>query len=247
MAASSTNLHPDFGSDPTYGIPWITVPAGQAKVPMSFQYASDSDPGPYPIPQNAPIEGGANSSGDRHIIVIDTGTCLLYETWDSHYVGPGWMCGSGAIFDLRSNNLRPDGNTSADAAGLAILPGLAKLDEAKSGEIRHALRFTVAKTQAAYIHPATHYASSSTSASLPPMGLRVRFNPSKFPSAANFTGNAKVIMTALAKYGMFLADNGSNWYISGETNTAWDDNDLSQLKTVPGSAFDVLKLGPILK
>ena len=169
MNGNTKFLHPDFGSNPTYGIPYTVVPGLQTKVPMTFDYADESDPGPYPIPPNPPIEGGNQSSGDRHVLVLDKDNCLLYETWDSHFVGPGWHCGSGAIFNLRSNSLRPDGWTSADAAGLPILPGLARYDEAVAiGEIKHALRFTVQSTQRAYIHPATHYASSNTDSNSPP-------------------------------------------------------------------------------
>ncbi|HLA77003.1 MAG TPA: hypothetical protein VJU18_05420 [Vicinamibacteria bacterium] len=232
-------LHADFGSDPSYGIPWIAVPGTQPRVPMSFDYADESDPGPYPFPPNAPIEAGS----DRHVLVLDRDACKLYETWDSRYLGPGWHCGSGAVFDLRSNALRPDGWTSADAAGLPILPGLVRRDEVKAGAIRHALRFTVARTQRAYVHPATHFASSDRNPDLPPMGLRVRLKAAY--DVSRFTGDARVILEALKTYGMFLADNGSDWFITGETNTAWNDGDLNQLKTVPGSAFEVVKLGEI--
>lgn len=236
---ASRFLHADFGSDPGYGIPWITVPGSQARVPMSFDYADESDPGPYPFPPDAPIEAG----GDRHVLVLDREACRLYETFDSHYVGPGWRCGSGAVFDLRSNRLRPAGWTSADAAGLPILPGLVRRDEVKSGAIRHALRFTTRRTQRAFVTPATHFASSDRDASLPPMGLRVRLKGSF--DVSRFRGDARVILTALQLYGMFLADNGSDWFITGETNTAWDDDDLDQLKTVPGSAFEAVATGPL--
>lgn len=143
-----------MSGDPTYGIPWTTVPGTQPRVPMVFDYDDESDPGPYPFPPDAPVEAG----GDRHVIVVDRDACRLYETYDSHHVGPGWRCDSGAVFDLRSNALRPDGWTSADAAGLPILPGLVRREEVRAGEIRHALRFTVARTQRAYVHPATHFA-----------------------------------------------------------------------------------------
>jgi hypothetical protein len=181
--------------------------------------------------------------GDGHVLVLDRDACRLYETYDSHYQGPGWHCGSGAIFDLRSNGLRPDGWTSADAAGLPILPGLVRRDEVFGGEIRHALRFTVRRTQRAYVHPATHFASDTSNPDLPPMGLRVRLKASY--DVSGFRGASRVILTALKKYGMFLADNGSDWFITGETNTAWDDDDLNQLKTVPASAFEVVQLGPL--
>jgi hypothetical protein len=239
MNGGSTFLHADFGSDPSYGIPWISVPGTEPLVPMEFDVADESDAGPYPFPSNAPVEAG----GDAHVLVVDKDHCKLYETYDSHYIGPGWHCGSGAIFDLHSNSLRPEDWTSADAAGLPILPGLARRDEVETGAIRHALRFTVQNTQRAYVHPATHFASDSTDPARPPMGLRVRLKASFDLSA--FQGNSLVILKALKTYGMFVADNGSDWFISGETNTSWDDNDLNQLKTVPGSAFEVVKLGPL--
>jgi hypothetical protein len=232
-------LHPDFGSDPSYGIPWTTVPGSQPRVPMSFLYADESDPGPYPFPRDAPVEAG----GDRHVLVLDRDACRLYETWDSRYVGPGWRCGSGAVFDLGRNALRPDGWTSADAAGLPILPGLVRRDEVKSGAIRHALRFTARRTQRGYVHPATHFASSDGNPDLPPMGARLRLKAGY--DLSRFRGDARVILTALKTYGMFLADNGSDWFLSGEANREWDDADLEQLKGVPGSAFEVVRLGPI--
>jgi hypothetical protein len=244
MNASSTNLHPDFGSNPTYGIPYVIVPATQAAVPVSFTYASESDPGPYPIPSNAPIEGGPGASGDRHVLVLQSGTCQLYEMWNSTYVGPGWTAGSGAKFNLNSDALRPDYWTSADAAGLPILPALVKYDEAQGNAIYHALRFTVNTTQAGFIHPATHFASSSTNPALPPMGLRVRLKASY--SITGFTGESYAVLVALKKYGMLLADNGSDWYITGATDSRWDDNDLNQLKSVPASAFEVVETGPII-
>ena len=246
MGGASAMLHPDFGSDPTYGIPWIAVPKTQARVPVSFDYADESDPGPYPIPINAPIEGGASGGGDRHVIAIDSDDCKLYELYDAHPGSNAWTAGSGAIFDLRSNKLRPEGFTSADAAGLPIFPGLVRYDEAVTkGVIAHALRFTVKSTQNAYVHPATHAASSVTDTAAPPMGLRVRVKASY--DISKLTGASKVIATAMKKYGMLLADNGSNWYISGETQAKWDDDDLSQLKKVPAAAFEVVKLDTVLK
>lgn len=245
MNAGSKKLHPDFGSDPSYGIPYVIVAGSQAKVPMTFDYADESDPGPYPFPNDAPIEGGSGASGDRHVLVIDKDACKLYETFDSHFTSAasGWKCGSGAVFDLKSNALRPDGWTSADAAGLPIFPGLARRDEAKAGEIRHALRFTVNASQAAYVHPATHFASNKTDPKLPPMGLRVRLKASYDLSAVS--GDSRVILTALKKYGMFMADNGSDWFVSGATDAGWNDDDLAQIKAVPASAFEVVKLGKI--
>jgi hypothetical protein len=246
MNAGSKKLHPDFGSDPTYGIPYVVVPGTQPKVPMTFDYADESDPGPYPFPADAPVEGGAGASGDRHVLVIDSGACKLYETFDSHFqsAATGWKCGSGAIWDLKTGALRPEGWTSADAAGLPIFPGLARRDETDAGEIRHALRFTVQSSQNGYVHPATHSAGKADP-KLPPMGLRVRLKASY--DTSKVTGASKVILTALKKYGMFVADNGSDWYISGATDTGWNDDDLGQLKQVPASAFEVVKLGTIVK
>jgi len=226
------------------GIPYVVVPATQPGVSVSFDYAGESDPGPYPIPPNAPVEGGAGATGDRHVLVLQSGTCMLYEMWNSTYVGPGWHAGSGAVFNLNSDALRPDYWTSADAAGLPILPPLVKYDEAQAGEIDHALRFTVNATQAGFIHPATHFASSSTNPALPPMGLRVRLKASY--DISGFTGVSHAVLVALKKYGMLLADNGSDWYITGATDTRWDDNDLNQLKTVPASQFEVVQTGPIV-
>jgi hypothetical protein len=233
-------LHPDFGSNPTYGIPYVVVPKSQPFVPITITpYASESNPGPYPVPLNAPVESGS----DRHVLVVDTGNCHLYEMYDARQVGTGWTCASGAVFNLNSNALRPDGWTSADAAGLPILPGLATYNEVAAGVINHALRFTVAATQSGFIHPATHDAGSNNPG-LPPMGLRLRLKASF--SLAGFHGESLVILTALKKYGMIVADNGSSWYISGATDSRWNDNDLNQLKTVPGNAFEAVETGPIL-
>jgi len=246
MNGNTKFLHPDFGSNPRYGIPYNVVPGSQPKVPIAFDYADESDPGPYPIPQDPPIEGGNQSTGDRHVLVLDKDNCQLYETWESHFIRPGWHCGSGAIFDLRSNRLRPDGWTSADAAGLPILPGLARYEEAVTeGEIKHALRFTVQSTQRAYIHPATHYASSNIDPNAPPMGLRVRLKAGY--DITRFTGASRVILTALKKYGMLVADNGSDWFISGATDSRWNDEDLNQLKTVPGNVFEVVQPEAVIK
>jgi hypothetical protein len=234
-------LHPDFGSNPTYGIPYTVVPASQKFVPITFNaYGDESNPGPYPIPLNAPVEAGS----DHHVLVLDSGNCMLYEMYEAQQEGAGWVCASGAVFNLSSNALRPNGWTSADAAGLPILPGLALYSEVAAGVINHALRFTVDETQEGFIHPATHYASNSTNPDLPPMGLRLRLEASF--SLAGFTGEALVILKALKTYGMIVADNGSSWYISGATDPRWDDNNLDELKTVPGSAFQVVETGPIL-
>lgn len=247
LANGGQNVHPDFGSNPEYGIPYVVVDESQAKVPVSFDYADESDPGPYPIPPDAPIEGGPSAGGDRHVLVVQKGACRLYETFDSHFQDPGWQVGSGAIFDLTKNTLRPDGWTSADAAGLPIFPGLVRYDEAvTAGEIHHALRFTVSVSQKAYIHPATHWASGNTDASAPPMGLRLRLKSSF--DLSGFSGASLVVMKALKRYGMLVADNGSNWFISGTSHPSFDDDELGQLKAVPGSAFEVVKVdGPIYK
>ena len=234
-------LHPDFGSNPSYGIPYVVVGPSQPPVPIHFtDFADESDPGPYPVPLDAPVEAGS----DHHVLTLQTGTCKLYEMFAAQRSGDGWSAGSGAVFDLRSNALRHDGWTSADAAGLPILPGLVRYDEVQSGHIDHALRFTVQRTQRGYIHPATHFASSSSDPNLPPMGLRLRLKASY--DISRFQGAARVILEALRRYGMFVADNGSDWFISGSTDSRWNDSDLDQLKSVPGSAFEVVQTGPIL-
>ncbi|HTK59697.1 MAG TPA: hypothetical protein VL283_00680 [Candidatus Baltobacteraceae bacterium] len=238
----SAGLHPDFGEDPSYGIPYDVVGAGQAKVPIAFtDYGDESDPGPYPIPPDATVESGS----DAHVLVVDKDACVLYELFGAEKSGSGWNAASGAVFDLKSNALRPEGWTSADAAGLPIFPGLVRYDEVKSGAINHALRFTASPTQEAYIHPATHWASSSTNAAYPPMGLRVRLKASY--DISGFTGDARVILEAMKKYGMLLADNGGDWFFQGEKGAAWDDDNLNTLKSVPGSAFEAVETGPLVK
>jgi len=239
----NTGMHADFGSGlwqgEPIGIPYVIVPAGQAKVNLNFGYSDESDPGPYPIPANAPIEGGAGSNGDRHVLVLEQGTCKLYETWSSYPQPNGsWQAGSGAVFDLNSNNLRPATWTSADAAGLPVLPGLVRRDEVVAGVINHALRFTIQRTRNSYIWPARHKASSDSNPNLPPMGQRFRlkanFDISSFPR------DVQVILTALKTYGMFVADNGSNWYLSGAPDPTWDNNMLSQLGKVHGTDFEAI-------
>jgi hypothetical protein len=235
-------LHADFGADPTYGIPYVEVDQSQPFVPITFtDYGDESDPGPYPIPKDAPVEAG----GDQHVLVVDTGNCRLYEMYDAEYNGKGWNAGSGAVFDLRSNDLRPEGWTSADAAGLPIFPGLVRYDEVEAGTINHALRFTVDQSQAAYIHPATHYASDDDDPNLPPMGLRLRLKADT--DISGNTGMSQVILEALKTYGMIVADNGSSWFISGATDLRWDDDDLNQLKAVPGDAFEAVTTGEIIR
>jgi hypothetical protein len=242
---ANLDLHPDFGSNLTYGIPYAVVPASQPKVAIHFTaYGDQSDPGPYPIPPGAPIEGGAGSSGDRHVLVVQSGACKLYELYSAYPNADGsWNAASGAVFNLRSNRLRPNGWTSADAAGLPIFAGLIRYDEIQRGYIDHAIRFTAPATQAGFIHPATHFASSSTNPALPPMGLRLRlkasFDISRFPRVA------RIILAAMKRYGLILADNGSPWYFQGATDPRWDDAALDTLKTVPGSAFQVVATGPI--
>lgn len=238
---ADVDLHADFGSEAVYGIPYTVVGAEEPLVPIHFTaYGDQSDPGPYPIPRNAPVEQGS----DRHVIVAQNGTCKLFELYDAQRDGAGWDAASGAVFDLRSDRLRPDGWTSADAAGLPIFAGLVRYDEVAGGRIDHALRFTVPRTQAGFIHPATHAASSSTDPDLPPMGLRLRLKAGF--SLASFHGQALVILEALKTYGMIVADNGSSWYVSGASDPRFDDDDLDQLKTVPGSAFEAVQTGAIV-
>ena len=240
-------LHPDFGTvynGAPSGIPYVVVAGTQAKVPLSFEYADESDPGPYPIPLGAPIEGGLQADGDRHVLVLDRDNEKLYEVFSAFPAGNVWRAGSGAIFDLKSNKSRPAGWTSADAAGLPIFPGLVRYDEVmEQKEIRHALRFTVRKSQRGYVAPATHWASKSKDPSLPPMGLRVRlkadYDISKFPEPA------QVILRCLKTYGMILADNGSDWFISGAPDARWNDEALGTIKKVRGSDLEVVQMGPI--
>lgn len=248
--SASTGLHPDFGTvydGAPNGIPYVVVSSAQAKVPVSFDYADESDPGPYPVPPSAPIEGGPSSTGDRHVLVIDRDAWKLYELYDAHPVngGTSWTAGSGAVFDLSSNALRPAGWTSADAAGLPIFPGLVRYDEAvEQKAIRHALRFTCPVTRRAYLAPARHYASSRTDPNLPPMGMRVRlragFDGTRFPA------EVQPILQAMKTYGMLLADNGSAWYVSGAPDPRWSDDDLSTLRTVHASDFEVIRMDNVV-
>jgi hypothetical protein len=236
-------LHPDFGTDPSYGIPYTVVGAHQRRVPIHFTaYGDQSDPGPYPVPPSAPVEG-AGQPGDQHVLVVQYGSCRLFELYVAQRAGSGWDAGSGAVFNLRSTALRPDGWTSADAAGLPIFPLLVRYDDIRRGVIDHALRFTVERTQEGYIHPATHFASSDTDPALPPMGLRLRLKAGY--DISRFNGAARIILVALKRYGMIVADNGSSWYITGAPDPRWDDNNLDELKTVPGSAFEVVRSATI--
>lgn len=236
-------LHPDFGSGlwegAPIGIPITVVRRSQRKVRVAFEYADESDRGPYPIPTNVKIEGGRQSDGDRHALILDRDNCRLYELFALYPTGSGgWRAGSGAIWNLRSNRLRPAGWTSADAAGLPILPGLARFDEVARGRIDHALRFTVSRTRRAYVHPARHYASSSTDPNFPPMGLRLRLKASF--RTAGYPRQARIVLEALKRYGMLVSDNGSDWYVTGAPDPRWSNEQLRALKRVPGSAFEVV-------
>jgi len=245
---SKVGVHADFGSGlwagGPIGIPYITVPGTQTKYPATFLYADESDPGPYAIPLNAPIEGGSQSTGDRHTLAIDIDNCILYELGRAFPQTSSWQADAGAIFNLLSDALRPATWTSTDAAGLPLFAGLARYDEIAAGAIRHALRFTVPKTQRAYIWPARHYASSITDTSYPPMGLRVRLRASY--DISGFSAANQIILRALKKYGMMLADNGSAWYISGAPDSRWDNDDLHQLGAIMGSDFEVVDVSSLM-
>ncbi|MCX5677123.1 MAG: hypothetical protein NTX87_19210 [Planctomycetota bacterium] len=234
-------LHPDWGTK--YGIPYVVAPGNQPRVPVTFQYADESDPGPYPVPPDAPIEGGPDAKGDRHVLIIDRDKWVLYELFAAYPEDGGkrWRAASGAIFDLASNKLRPWGWTSSDAAGLPVFPGLVRYDEVcEQKALTHAVRFTVVKTRRAYVPPATHFASRSDDPNLPPMGMRVRlkagYDTSRFPP------EVQVILAGLKKHGMLLADNGSNWYITGAPDPRWNDEELGTLKRVKGRDFEVVKM-----
>jgi hypothetical protein len=211
-------------------------------VPIRFtDYGAESDPGPYPVPRGARLEGGS----DRHVVVVQRGSCRLYELFGARRTARGWAAASGATWDLRSYRPRPAGWTSADAAGLPILPGLARAGEARAGVIRHALRVTVPRSQRGYVAPARHFASSDRDRDLPPMGLRLRLKASY--DLRPFRGQALVILRALKRYGMIVADNGSGWFITGAPDPRWDDEQLEQLKRVPGTAFEALRSGPLTR
>lgn len=249
------HVHPDFGAADLgqgpggFGIPYRIVPESTPLIRTQFgDYADESDPGDYPIPLDAPVEGGPNSDGDRHVLVVQQGKCKLYELGNAYPRSNYWEASGGAIWDLNTG-LRPPhvqpGWTSVDAAGLPVLPGLVRYDEVAAGEIRHAVRFTVVRSQRAYIAPASHWASSITDQDVPPMGLRMRMKASY--DLSKFKGQSLVIATALKRYGMIVADNGSNWYISGAPDTRWDDDDLNQLKGIPGSAFEAVTTGTVVR
>jgi hypothetical protein len=230
-------LHPDFGSYEGYGIPVNLVSAATPRSSVSFTWPSESDAGPYPIPASPKIEG-AGAGGDRHILMLDVKACRLWELFAASKSGANWSAGSGAIFDLRSNALRPDGWTSADAAGLPIYPGLARYEEVAAGLIAHALRFTAPETRNRHIYPARHHASSLTGASYPPMGLRLRLKANV--DVSGFGPQSRVILLALKRYGMILADNGSAYYVTGAPHPGWDDDDLHDLHAIKGSMFEVV-------
>lgn len=247
-----TSLHADFGAGlyngAPIGIPYLVVSGSQARLPINYTaYGDESDPGPFPIPLSAPIEGGNQSNGDRHVLVIDRDNNRLYEIGNAYPQASRWDASGGALFNLDSNTVRPGGQpgwTSADAAGLPIFPGLARYDEAMlgAGGIRHALRFTVARSRRAYVPPATHFASSNTSVDLPPMGMRVRLKAS-YQIPTSFSTETKALLQAMKTYGLIVADNGSNWFISGAPDERWNNDRLaSELRQVTGSQFEVVRM-----
>ncbi len=254
MGSASTNLHPDFGPNPggfLYGIPYTIVTNAHRLVRIKFRYASESDAGPYPFGPDTLIEGGKHATGDRHAIMVNKSTCTLYELWDARYSASGSTAGSGAIWHLTSDRLRPAGWTSADAAGLPILPGLLNYSQVraavKSGTpITHAIRFTAQRTQSAYLWPARHEAGSGPNPALPPMGARFRlkasFNVAGFCASATvpYCADAKVVLTEMQHYGLILADNGSNWFFQGSAYPQWPDALVSLLKQIPASAFQAV-------
>jgi hypothetical protein len=245
---TTRGVHADFGAGlwdgGPIGIPYITVTGSQTKYPATFDYADESDPGPYAIPLNAPIEGGSQSTGDRHALAVDTTNCVLYELYYAFPQASSWTAGSGAVFNLLSHALRPAGWTSTDAAGLPVFAGLVRYDEVLSGEIRHAIRFTVPQTRRAYVWPARHYASSLTGTQYPPMGARFRLRASF--DVSGYSAANQVILRAMKKYGIMLADNGSAWFISGAPDERWNNDDLSRLGAVKGSDFEAVDVSPLM-
>jgi hypothetical protein len=239
------HLHPDFGSPRIYGFPYAVVGARQPALPIHYTaYGDESDPGPFPIPAGAPVEGGQRSDGDRHVLVVDRSSCMLYELYRGFVQRggkPRWNADSGVKWDLRSTALRPDSWTSADAAGLPIFPGLVRYDEATSGQLDHAIRVTFDSTRNAWVHPASHCAGDTANPNAPAMGTRLQLKPGY--GLGRFSGAAKTIAEAMKHYGMIVADNGSNWYFSGSSDRRWDDENLNQLKGIPGSAFQVVRSG----
>jgi hypothetical protein len=242
-AHGGERLHPDFGSPRSYGFPYAVVGAHQRRLPVHYTaYGSESDRGPFPIPAGAPVEGGAGSDGDRHVLVVDRASCVLYELYRAfpeHGRHPHWNADSGAEWNLRSAGLRPEGWTSADAAGLPIFPGLVRYDEATGGSVEHAIRVTFDSTRDAWVHPASHCAGDTANPDAPAMGTRLRLKAGY--GLGRFSGAAKAIAVALKHYGLIVADNGSNWYLGGSSDRRWDDGNLDQLKSIPGSAFEVVR------
>ncbi len=238
-------LHPDFGSPRTYGFPYSVVGSHQQELAIHYTaYGDESDPGPFPVPAAAPVEGGARSDGDRHVLVVDRDSCTLFELYRAfpeHGGGAHWNADSGASWNLRSTALRPDSWTSADAAGLPIFPGLIRYDEAAAGHVDHAIRATFDSTRDAWVHPASHCAGDTSDPAAPAMGTRLRLKPGF--GLGRFSGPARAIAVALKHYGLIVADNGSNWYFGGTSDRRWDDENLDQLKRIPGSAFQVVKSG----
>jgi hypothetical protein len=247
--SATGSLKADFGSGlwegGPIGIPYVVVPGTQPKVPISFEYDDESDPGPYPIPPNPPIEGGNASTGDRHVIVVDKDACKLYETWSTYPNGDGtWRAGSGAVFDMKSNAMRPRGWTSADAAGLPILPGLVRYEEVAEGTVRHAIRITVPRTQRSYVWPARHQAGSTTDLNVPPMGTWLRLKSTIDPNS--FDPHVRPIIVALQTHGAIVADNGSAWYISGVPDSRWNNDLLRQLGRIKGTDFQVVDTSSLI-
>ena len=243
------HVHPDFGTEwegAPIGIPYVVATSATEPVDVEYvAYGDESDPGPFPIPLDAPIEGGPEGDGDRHTIAVDFESCRLYELYRAFPVGEHFEADSGTEWDLSINDGHPEGCTSADAAGLPIFPGLVRYDEVvEQGVIEHALRFTVSESQRAYVAPATHYASDNTDPNLPPMGLRLRMKSDY--DCSNYSDEAQVVCVALKRYGLIVADNGSNWYISGAPDPRWDDDHLGDLKQIPGDAFEVVATGATL-
>ena len=240
-------LHPSFGTvweGAPNGIPYRVVGGDQAMVPVFYTaFGDESDPGPFPIPDDAPVEGGDDSDGDRHVIIVDRDRRMLYELYRAYKTAGGWQAESGATWSLDSNAVRPKYWTSADAAGLPIFPGLVRYLEAQAGEISHALRFTVSRSQRGFIYPARHFASGSSDAALPPMGLRLRLKASV--DLSGFSAMNQNILRALKKYGMIVADNGADWFLSGAPDGRWDDDDLHELHRIRGRDFEAVYTGPI--
>jgi hypothetical protein len=243
------NAHPDFGSGlidgAPFGIPVTAVPAGQARVPVTFEYGDESDPGPYPVPASARIEGGPNADGDRHVIAYDAAACKVWELFDAHPRGDGsWRAGSGAVFDLRSNALRRAGWTSADAAGLSVYAGLVRYEEVAAGRIDHVVRMTANRTQRSYVWPARHFASSATDPALPPMGAWFRLKASV--DVSRFPAQARVVAEALKRHGAIIADNGSSWFVSGTQDDRWNNDALNALKSLRGSDFEAVDVSGLM-